>query len=70
MNEHLRYYELQSVERMRELQREAVQQRLLAGLPRKSGLWRRGIRLLGRTLVVIGTRLEHADQRERSVVYN
>lgn len=69
MNFQPSYHELQLEERIREVQREIANDRLVARLPRRPGMWRRAVRLLGRGLVVVGTRMERVEQPEQTVIY-
>ncbi len=69
MNYQPSYYELQLQERLREVAREIENDRLVATLPRRPGMWRRAVRLLGRGLVVVGTRMERAEQPDQTVIY-
>jgi hypothetical protein len=70
MNPQPSYYELQAAERVRELRHEIANERLIASLPRKPRLWRRGVRRLGLALIAVGRRLERAEQPEQTVVYS
>jgi hypothetical protein len=63
------YYEMLAAERANELEREIAHNQLVAQVDQRSPLWRRGVRLLGRTLVAVGTRMDDEEQSEQTIVY-
>ena len=69
MSYYLHLHDKLCEEHRQTLQDEAMQRRMLAGLPRRKGLGRRAIGKLGVALVALGTKLEQVEHRGEPVAH-
>ena len=67
-NQHY-HHEMLAAEHFSDLRRDIERERILAQLPQRLSVWRRGIGRVGRLLVVVGTRMEGVTQSDQQLVY-